>query len=288
MAKPKIGLGRGLDALIASSRLSMSAETLNIEQISPNPRQPRHCLDPVALQELADSIRQHGVLQPLLVTRTADGDEDATAKYLLIAGERRWQAAKIAGLTEVPVIIKEATEQQTLELALVENLQRSDLNPLEEATAYRQLADNFGMTQEDIARRGGKQRTTVSNSLRLLNLDEEIKQSLAAGEISEGHARALLGLDDANDRWLLWQRILAQGLSVRQTEEAVRRWPKHRGIPQKVGRLGLDAEMRQIEDKFRAALGTKINLIRGRRGGRLIVHFYSAEELQSIYDKIVK
>jgi ParB family chromosome partitioning protein len=236
-------------------------------------------MDEESLAGLAASIREHGVIQPLIVTQVGDA-------YQLIAGERRWRAAQLAGLTVVPALVKESTPQQMLELALVENLQRADLNPLEEAGAYRQLMDEFGLTQEQVAERVGKSRAAVANTLRLLRLPDELKAALAAGRISEGHARALLALPDAG----LQRRALAlvemRGLNVRQTEELARRLleepeePGARAVP-------LSPQDRDAVERFRARLGTKVNLVRGKQGGRLVIHFYSEEELQAIYEAIV-
>jgi ParB family chromosome partitioning protein len=242
--------------------------------------QPRTSLHPDALAELAASIREHGLLQPLIVTQ--QGPE----RYQIIAGERRWQAARMAGLATVPVIIKEATPQQALEMALVENIQRADLNPLEEATAYRQLVDEFGLTQEQVAQRVGKSRVAVTNTMRLLRLPAEVKQALADGTIREGHARTLLGLSSRDAQLAALKAIVAKALSVRQTEEFVRRLLAQ---PQPKGRLPfVSPEIQALEDKFRETLGTKVSLHRNRQGrGRLVIHFYSEEELQAIYDAII-
>jgi ParB family chromosome partitioning protein len=251
-----------------------------VSAISPNPMQPRMTLNREALAELAASIVEHGLIQPLIVT--AQGPE----RYQLIAGERRWQAARLAGLATVPVIVKEATPQQVLELALVENIQRADLNPLEEAAAFRQLIEDFGLTQEQIAERVGKSRVAVTNTLRLLRLPAEVKQALADDLISEGHARALLALPSDEAQISALKMVVDRGLSVRQTEELVRRL-KGEAEP-KQPKAPLPPEARALEDGFRATLGTKVNLVRNRKGrGRLVIHFYSEEELQAIYDLIV-
>jgi len=251
-----------------------------VSAITPNPMQPRTALDPGALEELAASIREHGMIQPLIVT------EQGPERYQLIAGERRWQAARMAGLGTVPVIVKEASPQQLLELALVENIQRADLNPLEEASAYRQLVEEFDLTQEQVAERVGKSRVAVTNTLRLLRLPTEAKQALADGTIREGHARALLGLDRAEAQIAALKTVIAKGLSVRQTEELVRRLQAQRP-PQKVPKPATP-EMLALEEEFRDTLGTKVNLYRNQKGrGRLVIHFYSEEELQAIYDVII-
>jgi ParB family chromosome partitioning protein len=242
--------------------------------------QPRTALDRNTLAELAASIREHGLIQPLIVT------EQGPERYQLIAGERRWQAARMAGLGTVPVIVKEATPQQVLELALVENIQRADLNPLEEAAAYHQLVEEFDLTQEQVAERVGKSRVSVTNTLRLLRLPREAKQALADGTIREGHARALLGLEREEAQVAALGTVVAKGLSVRQTEELVRRL-QALGPPEKASR-SVTPEVRALEEEFRETLGTKVNLYQNQKGrGRLVIHFYSKEELQAIYDVII-
>lgn len=280
MAK-KRGLGKGLGALIPVSEIGPTE--LPVDAISPNPLQPRQKIAPEELEELAASIREHGLIQPLIVSQTSDAEAQ---RYQLIAGERRLEAAKLAGLAKVAVVIREATPQEMLELALVENIQRADLNPLEQATAYRHLMDDFGLTQEQAAQRVGKSRVAVANSVRLLRLPDEIKISLAQGQITEGHARAVLGLDEPDEQRKLWKAILKRGLNVRQTEETVRRLvasPK----PKRPD-TSSSPETRALEDRFREALGTKVQLFRSQRGGRLVIHFYSEEDLQTLYDLIMK
>ncbi len=280
MAK-KRGLGKGLGALIPVSE-TVPTE-LPVDAISPNPLQPRQRMAPEALEELAASIREHGLIQPLIVSQTSDAEAQ---RYQLIAGERRLEAAKLAGLAKVAVVIREATPQEMLELALVENIQRADLNPLEQATAYRHLMDDFGLTQEQVAERVSKSRVAVANSVRLLRLPDEIKISLAQGQITEGHARAVLGLDEPDEQRKLWKAILKRGLNVRQTEETVRRLAA--GPKPKRPDTSSSPETRALEDRFREALGTKVQLFRSQRGGRLVIHFYSEEDLQAIYDVIVE
>jgi len=277
----KRGLGKGLGALIPVSEPGPTE--LPVDTISPNPLQPRQKMAPQELEELAASIREHGLIQPLIVSQVSDAEAQ---RYQLIAGERRLEAAKLAGLARVPVIIREATPQEMLELALVENIQRADLNPLEQATAYRHLMDDFGLTQEQAAQRVGKSRVAVANSVRLLRLPDEIKSSLAQGQITEGHARAILGLDEPDDQRKVWKAILRRGLNVRQTEETVRRLvaePKPKRPEQ-----SSSPETKALEDRFREALGTKVQLFRSKRGGRLVIHFYSEEELQAFYDLVVR
>jgi len=281
MAKGKTGLGRGLGALIPS--LGPATESVDIERVVANPFQPRVAMNIAELEELAESIRQHGVLQPLLVSRV-DTSRDAPT-YQIIAGGRRLQAARIAGLTHVPVVVKETTPRQALELALVENIQRADLNPLEEAEAYRRLADEFGLSQGDLGARLGRSRSAVANSLRLLSLSEELKASLAGGEISEGHARALLGLPEEGTRRRLWKEVVRKGLSVRQTEALVRALA---GAKKAARRRAVgDPDVLALEERLRAALSTKVSLVKGRRGGHITIHFYSDEELEGIVDRLL-
>jgi ParB family chromosome partitioning protein len=230
--------------------------------------------------ELSASIREHGLIQPLIVTQ--QGPE----RYQLIAGERRWQAARMAGMAQVPVIVKEATPQQALELALVENIQRADLNPLEEAVAFRHLVDEFELTQEQVADRVGKSRVSVTNTLRLLRLPAAVKQALIDGTIREGHARALLALPTKEAQVAALKTVITKPLNVRQTEELVRRLmaePAPRKQPDPVS-----PEVQALEEDFRETLGTKVSLYRSRKGqGRLVIHFYSEEELQALYEVIV-
>ncbi len=299
MAPTKHGLGRGLGALIPPGPPAalVPGVQVPITQITPNPHQPRHRMEAEALNELADSIKSLGVIQPLIVTLAPDST-DAAPHYQLIAGERRWAAAKLAGLERVPVIVRGATPQEMLELALVENIQRADLNPLEEAGAYRALMDEFGLTQEQVAARVGRDRTTISNSLRLLKLPEDILTALADGAITEGHARALLTVSDPRQQAALLRNVIAQGYSVRQTEEVARRMNEREQAagrrPPRGGRSAANArdhEMpgatRTLEDDLRKALGTKVQVFRSREGGKIVIYFYSEEELESIYDKIV-
>jgi len=284
--KTRGGLGRGLEALIPAGTAQPGLRRVSADAIVPNPRQPRSVFDPQALAELADSIREVGLIQPLIVQQVPGSQDSAEGpRYQLITGERRWRAARLAGLQHVDVIVKEATPQEMLELALVENIQRADLNPLEEAGAYQQLSDEFGLTQERIAERVGRSRASVANAMRLLRLPQEIKDALASGRITEGHARALLMLSEEEEQLLALHAIERRHLSVRQAEELVRR----------LQAAGTDAprqrartpETEALEAEFRESLGTRVDLYRSRRGGRLVIHFYSEEELQAVYDRIV-
>lgn len=275
MPSERRGLGKGLEALIPAAP---GVSEVDVDLIVPNPRQPRRAVDPEALENLAASIKEQGVVQPLVVTQIGDG-------YQLLVGERRWRAARLAGLETVPVVIREATPEQMLELALVENLQREDLNPLEAATAYQQLVDEFGMTQQQVAEKVGKSRVTVTNTLRLLNLPDQVRDALLADEISEGHARAILRLRGGRAAVEVLREIIKRSLSVRQTEELVRRIveePAPRAKPREKS-----PQLEALEDQFRRALGTKVSLSQGKKGGRLVIYFYSDEELQAIYDLLV-
>jgi ParB family chromosome partitioning protein len=268
---------------------------VEIGRVERNPHQPRKQIDEERLAELAESILQHGVIQPLVVTRLADqpgagasaGASAGTGpRYRLIAGERRWQAAKRAGLARVPVVVREATPRQFLELALVENVQRADLNPIEEAAAYQQLAEGFGLTQEEIGTRVGKNRVTVANTLRLLQLPASVQQAVIDGAVTEGHARALLQLRDRTAQERAARQVVERGLSVRETEGLVRRTlmglesRAPRRLPPALG----DAP--EIEERFRDALGTKVSLSRGKRGGRLVIYYYDDEQLQALYERL--
>ena len=279
-------LGKGLGALIPSVKATGGLLTVSIDAILPNPRQLRVSLDPDSLQDLADSIREVGLIQPLIVRHLpSSGGPTERPRYELIAGERRWRAAELAGLQYVEVVVKEATPQQTLELALVENIQREDLNPLEEASAYRQLSEEFGLTQEQIAERVGRSRVSVTNTLRLLRLPEQVKRALLEERISEGHGRAMLMVDDEERQIQVLDAIVKRHLSVRQTEELVRRLRPAGERPQR--RRRRSAQTEALEAEFRDALGTRVDLFRGRKGGRLVVYFSSEEDLQVLYDRIV-
>lgn len=300
MTTPPRGLGRGLGALIppsgvvqpegATGDAASPAGILEVPvaDILPNPQQPRTTIEPSSLAELAASIREHGVIQPLIVTRSRPTDR---APYQLIAGERRWRAAQLAGLAVVPVLVKEATPQQSLELALVENIQRADLNPLEEAEAFETLIADFGLSQQEVADQVGKSRAAVANTVRLLRLPDRVKALLAQGTLSEGHGRALLGLEDADGIVRAAEQVVSRELTVRQTEELVRRLLSAAEAPpaaEPAPRADPNAlHTRNLEETFRAALGTKVALTRGPKGGKLVISFFSDEELQTIYERIV-
>ena len=280
------GLGRGLDALLPAAAAEPAAPPaapaasevveLVLDAIVPNPAQPRVQITPDELAELAQSIGVHGVLQPVIVSRAGEG-------YELIAGERRWRAARLAGLATIPAVVKEVTERERLELALIENVQRQDLSPLEEAVAYRQLVDEHGLTQEAVAQRVGKSRVAIANALRLLHLAPAVHAALAEGTISAGHARALLGLLDSVAQEAVLARVVAEGLSVRATEELVRRG----GVPRPRPTGAPPAEVAALEHALRQALGTKVQLYRSRRGGRIVIHYFSDDELDGLYRRLV-
>ena len=293
------GLGRGLGALLGRAAAEGAGEAdeqdgkpseggvldISVDEIQPNPHQPRSSFDVGSLVELATSIREHGMIQPLIVSERPDQPQ----RYWLIAGERRWRAARRAGLAEVPAIVREATSQQQLELALVENLQREDLSPLEEASAFNTLIDQFSLTQAEVAYRVGKSRSAVANAVRLLGLPVEVRTALNDGLVSAGHARALLGLESDDDKLRALEEIVARALNVRQAEELVRRWQAEPAVREPVEEdQQMKAQMRFWENRFRDRLQTKVSLERkGDGSGRLVVHFYNDEDLESIYREIV-
>jgi len=279
----KSGLGRGLGALIPGGDITPSDNNVimvPVGKISPNPRQPRSQIHPEELEELTASIRDHGVLQPLIATF---GETDG--HYILIAGERRLQAARLAGLSAVPLLVHQATDQQRLELAIIENVQRSDLSALEEAEAYRQLAEDFNLSHEEIAGRVGKSRVAVTNTLRLLRLPDSVKNALIENRISEGHARALLGLQTPAAQKAALRTVLGKELNVRQTEELVRklcgekqnRKPKPSRAP----------NVNELEERLQSSLGTKVSLHPGTKGGTLTIYYYSDEELTALLGRLL-
>ncbi len=284
MAK-KSGLGRGLDALIpgwqedALPTVSDKVTSVAVEKIDPNPQQPRKSFDPEQLEDLAASIRQHGIIQPLILI---PGDQND--RYFLIAGERRLRAAKLAGMAEVPAIIRTASEQEQLEFAIIENVQREDLNPLERARAYQNLLDGFSLTHDDIARQVGKSRVSVTNSLRLLNLPELAQEALSNGEISEGHARALLGLSGNKAIEAALDSVVSLNLNVRQTEALVNKLSGK--ISRPTAKQPRPAEIEDLENRLRQFFHTKVNLTRSARGGTISIAFYSDEELNAILDSL--
>ena len=291
----KGGLGRGLSALIPETAAPRDARIpvneVPIGDVVPNPQQPRTVIDPAQLEELAASIRTYGIIQPLLVAE--ERGVDGRLVYQLIAGERRLRAAKAAGLTTVPVTIRQTTPQELLEIAIVENVQRADLNAIEEALAYQRLIGEFGLTQREVAERVGKSRTAIANTLRLTELPADVRASLIAGEISEGHGRALLGLPSEGDRLAAWQRVVRDGLNVRQTEQLVREGVQparaaKTPTPIPAPERGLAAITQGFEEALRRTLGTKVTLKRSAHGrGTLTIHFYSDEELTGVLERML-
>ena len=274
------GLGRGLDALIPGTRDERGVLELPLDRIARNPSQPRANFDESQLGELAASIAVHGILQPIVVRSLADGG------YELIAGERRLRAARIAGLDVIPAVIRDSDAgTDSLELALIENLQREDLNPIEAAQAYRELIDRFGLTHEAVSRQVGKSRVAVSNALRLLDLAPETRQAIVEGRISEGHGRALAAITIPELQRAALGVVLERGLSVRQTEELVRR--KRDEVPARERRV-LSPDLQDLEAQLRGVLATKVGIVRTRRGGRLVIDFYSDEELDRLYSIITR
>jgi len=278
MAKHR--LGRGLDSLLGRDQqqatLPGGPAQVPVAAIHPNRYQPRVDFDPEALNDLAESIASKGIIQPLLVRPDADG-------YELIAGERRWRAASQLGLEEVPVIIREVDDAESLEMAIIENIQREDLNPIEKAKAYKDLIERFALTQDEAAGRLGQKRSTVANMLRLLDLPEEIQQSVSRGTLTMGHARALLGLNDAQAMKRLARKIETEGLSVRAVEAAVQRINE----AEPSGKVEYkSAHLKDIEDRLRRALGTRVTIAEGRGRGKITIEFYSNDDFDRILDKL--
>ena len=279
----KRGLGRGLDALIpTNTHVGQGVSQIAITSIRLNPRQPRTTVDTEELAELAESIRKHGILQPIVIARTEN-----TGEYRLIAGQRRLQAAAIVEMHTIPAIIRDTTtESEMLELALIENIQRSNLNPLETAQAYSSLVEDFGMSHEEISKQVGKSRTTISNSIRLLRLTESVQIALSNKQISEGHARAILGISNPEDQEHLLGKILSEKLNVRQTEAIVQGMSYSTETPNLVSERSI--EEIDLENRLRNSVGTKIKLHRNRNGsGRLVIYFYSDEELETLTNRLI-
>lgn len=273
------GLGRGLGSLIPMKNANSSASSgpagvreVPLSSISVNPRQPRRHFSPSELEDLIASIKEHGILQPLLVTERAPGS------YELIAGERRFRASKMLGLTSVPVVVRSVNDQEKLELALIENIQRQDLNALEEAVAYQALIDDFGLTQDEVAKRVGKSRSAVANTLRLNDLSEEMRQAVVDGKISKSHARTLLAEEDPGKRAQLFAALLSGGLSVRQAEGRVHASKKRSGLK--------DPNMLDHEKHLREVFGTKVEILDRHGRGKIILHYYSKEEFGNLLDQL--
>ena len=281
MAK-KSGLGKGLGALMLENNTDsmVSTSTLNINEITPNKEQPRKTFDETALEELADSIRQHGVLQPLLVRPLTSGG------YQLVAGERRWRASRLAELKEVPVIIKELSDTEAMEIALIENLQREDLNPIEEAEGLQALIDKCGYTQEQVATSVGKSRPAITNALRLLKLPEEVREMAKDGTISAGHARALLAFDNQPMMIECANQIVSKKLTVRDVEKMAKR-PATNSTKTKTAQRR-DSFYDEVELSLTEALGTKVRVYNGRNKGTLEIEFYTLDDLKNIANAIAK
>lgn len=291
MAAKKGGLGKGLDSLIIDKNVSIGGKGNNpekaaevkvkITKVEPNKEQPRKNFDEDALIELSESIKQFGVLQPLLV-------QDKKDYYEIIAGERRWRAAKMAGLKEVPVIIKDFTEQEVVEISLIENIQRENLNPIEEAIAYKRLLTEFNLKQDEVAERVSKSRTAVTNSMRLLKLDERVQQMVIDDMISTGHARALLGIDDKDSQYQVAQEIFDKKLSVRETEKLVKKMQKEKTLPPKE-KEAIDEKVllayHDVEEKMKAIFGTKVSInAKDNKKGKIEIEYYSMDELNRIFE----
>lgn len=294
MAEKRPALGRGLSALIPESapQAPKGAPTadrdrapveLDLDRLIPNPRQPRTVIDDLKLEELAQSIRANGVIQPVVVRKTTT--PGSGEQYEIIAGERRWRAAQRAGLLKVPVVVRDVPDDKLLEVALIENIQRENLNPMEEAQAYRRLADEHHLSQDQMAVAVGKDRATISNYMRLLKLPVEVRNDVAAGSLAMGHARALLGLADEAAQRRVAREAVARGLSVRETEAMVRKEaePVVATEPPR-----LDANTRAAEEKLKLTLGTRVRIVRKGKGGRLEIDFVNEDELQRIYELLTE
>ena len=295
MAVKKSGLGKGLDTMfpVYPSKGKITKEEtvkqvsekkgetkLNINEVEPNREKPRKKFDEDSLLELSESIKQFGILQPLLVQKRED-------YYEIIAGERRWRAAKLAGLKEIPVIIKDFTDQQIVEISLIENIQREDLNPIEEALAYKRLLTEFQLKQDEVAERVSKSRTAVTNSLRLLKLDDRVQQMLIDDMITTGHARALLAVEDGELQWKLAMQIFDEKLSVRDVEKMMKSLQKEKKETPKKQNTAYDLVYRDMEEKMKAILGTKVVVNhKADNKGRIEIEYYSNDELERIYDML--
>jgi len=284
MAEKRSALGRGLSALIPDSPPAVTVpsrdreparpQELDLDLLTPNPRQPRTQIDEARLEELAQSIRANGVIQPVLVRKNGE-------QYEIVAGERRWRAAQRAGLLKVPVTIRDIPDEKVLEVALIENIQRENLNPIEEAQAYRRLSDELQMSQEQIAAAVGKDRATVANAMRLLRLPAEVRNELSAGALSMGHARALLSLPDETAQRRVARDVVSRGVSVRETEALVRR--ELAPPPAAVEPPRVDANTRAAEDQLKIALGTRVKIVRKGQAGRIEIEFKNEGELDRLY-----
>ena len=283
MGEKRPALGRGLSALIPDSPAPAAPPAadrsldVDTDLLRPNPFQPRTHIDDDRIAELSRSIRTNGIIQPIVVRKAGTG-------YEIVAGERRWRAAQLAGLLKVPVVVRDIPDDRLLAVALIENIQREDLNPIEEAVAYRRLSDEFHLTQEQIADAVGKDRSSIANHVRLLRLPQEVRANVASNALSMGHARALLALNDENAQLRLARDVVARGLSVRETEALVKKAAEPAGVkPEK----SIDVHTRAAEDKLRLALGTRARIVRKEKGGRIEIDFVNEDELQRLYERLV-
>ncbi len=282
MAEKRPALGRGLSALIPDAPVapSSSERTLDvdIDRLRPNPAQPRTTVDEARIEELARSIKSNGVIQPIVVRKSEEGFE-------IIAGERRWRASQRAGLLKVPVVVRDVPDDRLLAVALIENIQREDLNPIEEAQAYRRLVDSYGLTQDQIAESVGKDRSSVANTMRLLKLPREIRENLGAGALSMGHARALLALPDENAQLRVSREIVSRNLSVRETEAIVKKGTDPAKPREEAPK---DVHTRAAEEKLRFSLGTRVRIVRKGKAGRIEIDFQNEDELQRLYEHLTE
>ena len=278
----KKGLGKGLNTLLYDDPDEINENSilnLRIAQVEPNANQPRKSFDKEKLEALAESIKEHGIIQPIIVTKEGN-------RYVIVAGERRWRAARLAGLKEIPVVVKEYTTQTVTEIALIENLQREDLTPIEEALGYKDLCDSYGLTQEQVSQKIGKSRSAIANALRLLSLEDELQKRVISGEISEGHARCALTLEGFELRNFLFDQVANNGLSVRQTENLAKQLQK--GRPEKKEKKPdvYDIELKRIQERLSSDLGTKVTISKGAKKGVIEIEYYSNEDLERLINLI--
>ena len=284
----KKGLGKGLDSLFETDSIpALSEDTKNQEtteiklsMIEPNPNQPRNYFDPDALETLAESIAEHGLIQPITITPRNNG------RYMIVAGERRWRAAKKAGLTSIPALIKELSDEEIAKLALIENLQREDLNPIEEALGYKSLIDDYSLTQEAVSKIIGKSRSAVANSLRLLVLDDDIQKLLIDGSLTGGHARALLAVENRKDREILAKRIIEEELNVRQAEALAKQLNKPKKQQSKPVADAYSIELDRLQERLASGLGTKVKISHTQKRGKIEIEYYGNEDLERILNLI--
>lgn len=283
----KQALGKGMLALmdenIAEEIENKKTFTVPIEKIMPNRYQPRKNFDEEALRELADSIKSNGIIQPVIVSELGDGN------YELIAGERRWRAAKIAGLTEIPVIIRDCSESERLEIALIENIQRENLNPIEEALAYKEILEKLSITQDELAQKIGKNRATITNTLRLLKLPEYVREKIVSGEISEGHARVILSLEDIDKMIAFTDYIIQNALSVRETEKAVKDFSiKKQNVSRETSPTDTNYIFKSFEEELIRSVGAKVEIKGNNKKGKIEIHYFSTEEFEKIFNQLKK